>query len=275
MDFLPFVENLAEKGAESMKDRKTYVDNDGVERCEKCNEPVLLLVKELGYVPHVCACERAKDAAEDEAYKRRKAAEAARRKVREAPLYDRSYSGITFDRDTSTCTEASRICRAYVEHFDELRKANSGLLLTGTVGTGKSFYAACIVNALIAEGIPALMFTAPRLLAAMQKDGKAVCDVLNAFPLLVLDDLGAERGTDYAAELLESFIDSRYMAGKPLIITTNLSAREMQNCADMRYRRIYDRVKAMCAVPVILTGESRRAEQQRQKAQQAREIMGI
>lgn len=272
MECSAIVENARLQGIMRARERGTYIDADGKERCSVCHAVKIGKVPNLdGDFPFSCAC----DDAEEKAYKRRKAAADARRKVRESPLFDRGYIAFTFDRDTAPDSEASKLCRSYVRHFDELHKTNTGLLLSGTVGTGKSFYAACIVNALISEGIPALMFTVPRLLAAMQKDGKAVCDALNTFPLLVLDDLGAERGTDYAAELLESFIDSRYTAEKPLIVTTNLSAREMQNCEDMRYKRIYDRVKAMCAVPVVLVGESRRAEQQRQKAQQAREIMGI
>lgn len=271
MELQSLIDAIALEGESVMRERGTFVDEHGVERCAVCHDPVYTIIDGMGKLPIRCAC----DDREDEAYRRRQAEQDARRKVRESPLYNADYSTFTFNRDDTPHSEAATISKAYVEHFAEMRKQNSGLLFSGSVGTGKSFYAACIVNALIAEGVPALMFTSPALVGAIKREGNGLIRELNAFSLIVLDDLGAERNTDYAAELLSFFIDARYTARKPLIITTNLSLREMQNCADMRYKRIYDRVKAMCAVPVILTGESRRAEQQRQKAQQAREIMGI
>lgn len=271
MDIQPFVDTIAAKGENVMTERGTYVDEHGVERCAVCRDPVYTFIDGMGKLPIRCAC----DDREDEAFARRRAEQEARRKVRESPLYNVDYSAYTFDRDDAPQSEAATISRAYVEHFAEMRKQNSGLLFSGSVGTGKSFYAACIYNEVIANGIPALMFTSPALIGAIKREGNGLVRELNAYPLIVLDDLGAERNTDYAAELLNFFVDARYTARKPLVITTNLSAKDMQSCADLRYRRIFDRIRSMCPTAVILTGESRRAEQQRQKAQQAREIMGI
>ena len=58
-------------------------------------------------------------------------------------------------------------------------------------------------------------------------------------------------------ERVYSFIDSRVRARLPLILTTNLSLRQMQETTDLRYQRIYDRVFQVC-YPVEVTGTSRR-----------------
>ena len=271
MELKPLIDAIMLKGESVMRERGTFVDEHGIERCAICRDPVYTFIDGMGKLPIRCAC----DDREDDAFRRRQAEQDARRKVRESPLYNADYSAYTFSHDDTPQSEAASVSKAYAASFAEMSEQNTGLLFSGNVGTGKSFYAACIVNALIADGIPALMFTAPALVGAIKREGNGLIRELNAYPLIVLDDLGAERSTDYAAELLSFFVDARYTARKPLIVTTNLSLREMQSCEDMRYKRIYDRVKAMCAVPVILTGESRRAEQQRQKEQQARDIMGI
>ena len=64
--------------------------------------------------------------------------------------------------------------------------------------------------------------------------------------LLVIDDLGAERDTDFALEKVYNVVDSRYRAKRPIILTTNLSMEEMKENLDIRYTRIYDRIFEMC-----------------------------
>lgn len=78
---------------------------------------------------------------------------------------------------------------------------------------------------------------------------------LNVAKLLIIDDLGAERSTDYALEKVYNIIDSRYLSGKPLILTTNMTLKDMQESEDIRYRRIYDRIFEMC-FPVRFAGRS-------------------
>lgn len=271
MEFKSVLEFIEQRGVSRANERGTYTDENGVVRCSVCHDPVRQYIDGVGERTVTCSC----DKAEEEAEKRRKAAREARNRVSASAYFNPHYDGLTFTSDDQKNADASKKCRSYAAHFTELRSENIGLLLTGTVGAGKSFYAACVVNALIASGTPALMLTTSNLIDALKNDRKAVCNELNSFPLIALDDLGAERGTDYAAELLESFINSRYVANKPLIVTTNLTTRDMKECDDIRYRRIFDRIKAMCAVPVVIVGESRRAEQQERKAQRAREIMGV
>jgi DNA replication protein DnaC len=88
-------------------------------------------------------------------------------------------------------------------------------------------------------------------------DEDAYIAKMNSARLLILDDLGAERGTDYALEIVYNIIDTRYRSGKPMIVTTNLTMNEMQEENNIRLRRIYDRIFEVC-FPVEFRGKSLR-----------------
>jgi DNA replication protein DnaC len=68
--------------------------------------------------------------------------------------------------------------------------------------------------------------------------------------LLVFDDLGAERGTEFAREQVYNVVNARWESGRPFIVTTNLTLQEMQNEEQMVLKRIYDRVLDVCR-PVV------------------------
>ena len=84
-----------------------------------------------------------------------------------------------------------------------------------------------------------------------------VVDRLCGYPLLVIDDFGMERGTEYALEQIYNIIDSRYRSRKPLIVTTNLTLTELKNPQDTTHARIYDRLLELCT-PIACTGPSMR-----------------
>lgn len=258
-------------GLMGQEKRGVYTDEQGVKRCTVCHKPVRYHVEGIGEMPVSCDCVEQERAEQQQ----REAAAEARRRVQDSVLWDRNAPRFTFADDTAPESEAGKVCRAYVERFDEMRRINGGLLFTGTMGTGKSFYAAAITNELTGHGIPALMFTTSRLVSTAAKSIQSMIDEANRFPLVVLDDLGAERSTDYAVEIVEGFVNARYTARKPLIVTTNLTTKQMQNPPDMRYARIFDRLRVMCPRVVVLTGESRRIEQQRERAAQMRDALGL
>ncbi len=101
------------------------------------------------------------------------------------------------------------------------------------------------------------------------QDEAAYIGMLNACSLLIIDDLGAERNTDYALEKVYNVIDSRVRTDKPMILTTNLTFDEMMRNPDIRYRRIYSRIFEHC-FPVEISGKSSRiikaAQRQKQLA---------
>ena len=144
-----------------------------------------------------------------------------------------------------------------------MEEKNIGLLFWGDVGTGKSFLAGCIANALIDQGISCCMTSIARISNAMNglfsEDKNRYLNSLNEYRLLIIDDLGSERNTEYSLEQVYDVIDSRYVSGKPLIITTNLTVEELNNSEDRQRKRINSRVLEMC-IPIKVNDRNLRKE---------------
>ena len=154
------------------------------------------------------------------------------------------------------------LAQRYVDYWPEMRGKNVGLLLWGGVGTGKSFMAGCIANALMEQEVAVYMTNFARIMNELNNafSGRnEVVDRLCGYPLLVIDDFGMERGTEYALEQIYNIIDSRYRSRKPLIVTTNLTLTELKNPQDTAHARIYDRLLELCT-PIACTGPSMRKD---------------
>jgi DNA replication protein DnaC len=166
----------------------------------------------------------------------------------------------TFDADDGANPELSGICKRYVERFDEMFADGKGLLFYGTVGTGKTFMASCIANALIDKGYSCLVTNFARITNELQSDfnkRQAYFDHLNQYSLIVLDDFASERDTEYMGEIVMNVIDARYRVKKPIIIATNLSGEEFDNPSDVRRQRVFSRLFEMC-LPYEVKGKDRR-----------------
>ena len=180
----------------------------------------------------------------------------------------------TFAHDNGKCPQMSK-AHLYVEHWEQMRENNYGLLLWGKVGTGKSYFAGCIANALMEQEISVRMTNFSAILndlTASFEGRNEYIERLCRFPLLILDDFGMERGTEYGLEQVYSVIDSRYRSGKPLIATTNLTLEELQHPQDTPHARIYDRLTSMCA-PVRFTGSNFRKETAQEKLERLKQLM--
>lgn len=85
-----------------------------------------------------------------------------------------------------------QLAQRYVAHWPEMREKNVGLLLWGGVGTGKSFMAGCIANALMEQEVAVCMTNFARIMNELNNafSGRnEVVDRLCGYPLLVIDDL--------------------------------------------------------------------------------------
>ena len=168
------------------------------------------------------------------------------------------------------------IIKNYVQHFPELYREQQGLVLYGQNGTGKSYLAAALCNALIDGGHEAYFTTFSRIEkeagAKTREERKEYLDSLNGFSLLVLDDLGAERGSDYMQELVFNVVDARYGSGKPMIVTTNLTMNDLKTPHTAQQSRIYDRILQIC-YPVPVTGDSLRRRDTKERYYHTKEIL--
>lgn len=221
-----------------------------------------------------CLCDCEAEALEKKKLEIQKSEEMrAIERLRGASLMPGKFRHISFDdyRIRPDNEKAYRIATGYVKQFRQNEKSNTGLLLYGSVGTGKSFTAACIANALLEQKIPVVMTSFVKILQDIAPgsgidEGTYINDLNNA-RLLIIDDLGAERSTDYALEKVYNVIDSRLRANRPIILTTNLQLDEMIKTEDIRFKRIYDRIFEVC-LPVAMNGKSFRIERaaERQEA---------
>ena len=145
----------------------------------------------------------------------------------------------------------------------------------GKVGTGKSYFAGCIANALMEKEIPVCMTNFATILndlAATFEGRNDYISRLCRYPLLIIDDFGMERGTEYGLEQVYNVIDSRYRSGLPLIVTTNLTLQELQNPPDTPHERIYDRLREMCQ-PVYFSGENQRKQTAQEKMERLKKLL--
>ncbi len=138
------------------------------------------------------------------------------------------------------------------------RRRTSAYLLWGSVGTGKSYFAGCIANALMEQEITVRMTNFALILndltASFEGRNDYIAQLCRAM-LLIIDDFGMERGTEYGLEQVYNVIDSRYRSRKPLIVTTNIPLHDLQHPLDTAHARIYDRLLEMCA-PIRFSGEN-------------------
>lgn len=208
---------------------------------------------------------------------KRRLAEEAVKAARERLAQMRESGGIShtalFER-ADTSPEMDR-CWKYAANWERARNENIGLLLWGDVGTGKTFAAHCICNALLTREQPARAFvTSLSRVLNSGWDKSEITKRIRTAPLVVFDDLGAERESDYALENIFMMVDERYRARKPLIVTTNLTLEEMRNPCDIRSKRIYDRILEIC-VPIQFRGPSRRGDVTNKKYAFARDVLGF
>lgn len=260
-----------------------YVADDGLIHCGKCNGkkqtrlPASAFTGGREMIVHcICKCQVEAEKRRKEADERKKAMERIER-LKSASLIDDKLKNArlcTFQKDANN-KKVYELAERYVERFDEMYQKKQGLLFWGTVGTGKSYTAACIANELLEQNIPVIMTSFVKILQNIQcnhEEEKVYMSRLNDARLLVIDDLGTERNTDYALEKVYNIIDSRYRMEKPLILTTNMTVREMQENTDIRYRRIYDRIFEMC-FPVHVPGNSWREKEAARRFDEMRALI--
>lgn len=268
-----FLDKLATM-AEPKEDE--YLGEDGLLHCSKCHTPrqCRVNVQERECIfPCICQCQ--KEAREAE---KRRTEEAERRmyiqRLKANGIQERHLLEWTFaDAEDNRYI---RMAKNYVENWKKVREQNLGLLLWGDVGTGKSFLAACIANALIERGTPVLMTNFSKILNQMggmySEERYRYIASFSQFPLLVIDDLGIERSTEYALEQVYAVVDERYKSGLPLLITTNLTIDAIRNATDVAHARIFSRVLEMCT-PVHVAGCNRRTAIGKTKQEFVKEVL--
>lgn len=233
-DVKEFIENAPEEN--------TNNEPKVLAKCEKCGEPTLLEFSE-GRTKYIeCSCQKeARIKAKIEKFK-------------ELSITSRNSGRDNFKNailgDNKAENELYRKIKNYVKGFDKVLEINDGLLFRGGCGTGKTFLANCICNYLTEHGYTVLSFNLAGYLRTIKDNFQIESQLLEAAKeadMLFIDDLGSEKISDeWGKEKINSLIDVRYNAEKPMIITTNLSAEEMIDFLKFKgINKISDRLNEM------------------------------
>lgn len=256
----PILDDLAKKSYDRIAvEDGDYRGEDGFWYCGKCHTPKEQITEAMGrqfrhMIP--CKCEAEKMKAREELEKHMHYRD---------NLLDRCFRypemrDWTFENDNGNNPGLATVCRNFVENFGEFSEAGRGLLLYGSPGIGKSWFAACVANALIEREIACKFLDFTQIgneLIGMGNGRNDYIETLARYPLLILDDLDAERNTSFMDEVVFSVIDARTKAKTPLLVTTNLTRDELSNPKDTGKRRIISRLYQIC-MPYEVVGSDQR-----------------
>lgn len=274
-EFEQVFDNIA---ASATPEPEDYTDPEtGILHCGNCHTPKQCRVEIFGkpkLMPCTCQCLREQLEKEEQARKEQQRLDRIRR-LKANGLQDRALFAYTFDVDSGT-NPAMQYAHRYVRHWAEVKTQGQGLLLWGGVGTGKTFAAACIANALTEQDVPVLMTNFSKILNSLSgmfsDDKNRYLASFKEFDLLIIDDLGIERNSEYAQKQVYNIVDSRYLSRLPFIITTNLTLSELKKPKDTAHARIYDRILERCA-PVLFNGRNYRTENAETTKNDIRELL--
>ena len=273
------VEDLIQKSYTNIPQNEgDYIGENGLLYCGKCNTPKQVEIECFGKTRRpmcLCKCATEKRDAEEREEKRRKFEERVK-DLRRTGFPKGDMQNWTFANDDMANEKITKAMKNYVTHFAELKKQGKGLLLYGTVGTGKTFAACEVANALIDKGYPVLVTNFARMINQIQGtfEKQEYIDSLNNFSLLIIDDLSAERDTSFANEQVFQIIDARYRANLPMIITTNLSMETLKRPESINQQRVYERILERC-FPIKVTGENKRRNKIREEYRNMQELLGL
>lgn len=143
---------------------------------------------------------------------------------------------------------AFKVAKHYAEHFEEF--GSESIMLWGDVGNGKTHLAAAIHNYLIAQGKTVVFISMPELLskirATFNRDNneseQQIMKALMICDLLIIDDLGAEKISDWVLDTIFQIIDGRGRRERPILATSNLNPKDLPNRIE---KRIPDRLVEM------------------------------
>jgi DNA replication protein DnaC len=182
------------------------------------------------------------------------------------------YQGVSFDRppvaDMARDPQLRIVLAAVRAYLDELPARigdGRGLWLEGDVGTGKTTLAMLVSKTAIEAGYSVAIYSLPRLLARIRRTYDADASELSyleffrrltSVDLLHIDDLGAEKRSDWVLEQLYAIVDERYATNRSIVVTTNMKVPELE---DQIGQRTVSRLAETCETLPMYGGDRRYA----------------
>ena len=206
----------------------------GLRHCRECGKPrqKQFVFNGRVWTPDIpCLCqEKVRQQAEAAVKQRDQMADISRMRI--SGLQDKNLLQSTFAKDLGFNASAMRKAKQYVEHWEEMKRNNAGMMLLGDTGTGKTFMAGCIANRFISRGYSVVYQSAYKLFQFMEDykfnrvernaESGLFERIYNA-DLLIIDDLGTEFSTAYTCSVLFDILNTRLLNKKSTVISSNLN----------------------------------------------------
>lgn len=228
------------------------------------NEKVLEFLPEfikekVRYIPDCDCLEKIKEKELEELEKKR-VQECIKNRIKrykDISVIDKKFNNSKFE-NADMRDKHMIISKKFAEKFIERGTAPQGIIFYGGVGVGKTFASNCIANFLMDRGKTVLVMNLGLYLSKLKREWseaeKDVLDYVKTCDLLILDDFGVEKSSEFVIEKVFSLIDTRYRTEKPMIVTSNLNLEEIENKFGSR---IADRIGEMC-FQLSVIGKSKR-----------------
>ena len=203
------------------------VGSDGLQYCKVCGEAKEAFFPEGGFMgmkkhTRQCACDRKAYEEEQKYFKEKEHRELVSRNT--SICFDESRMEEWTFENADMSDAVMHKAKSYVDNWEEMKRNHIGCLFWGPVGTGKSYIAGCIANELLKREVTVKMTNFNTIIDDIfpLADKTEYINALASYQLLIIDDLGVERNSEYALGIVFSVIDRRIRSGRPLIITTNI-----------------------------------------------------
>lgn len=164
---------------------------------------------------------------------------------------DRTFNNFDRKRNEKAYDDAVMYASTFKDQFGK------GLIFMGSVGTGKTHLAAAITHYLTEHGIPVKFGNIVELFDSIRdaySTDDEILSELKGLPVLVIDDLGKERKTDWTTEKIYEIVNYRYEHELPIIVTTNCTREQLQKRLG---EATMSRVMEMCK-PIVMVGDDMR-----------------
>lgn len=250
------------------------------ERCLNCGRPIEYIkpAEHIGWIRRDCECVFEKRKAELQ-----QGVINAREYIREKCGVPKKYLDKTFDNYIPRSEDEKKLKQLGIE-FAEKNFDNIGIwfVMTGGVGVGKTHISTAIMNKTI-DTMDIAEHTAKHFITGYTDNVILPCryvrctdliegekdrmkdysgidyeSICKYTPLLVLDDFGVTKSTDWNKDLFYRILDYRYINELPTVLSTNLTADELKEALGARS---YDRLKDMCKNPLAVNGSSFRGKE--------------
>jgi DNA replication protein DnaC len=181
-------------------------------------------------------------------------------------LIPAKFRGVSFERPPVSSMDSTvvGVAREFVAALGDALAAGRGLWLMGDVGTGKTTLAMLVSKSALEADHTVAIYSLPRLLSRIRRTYDAEAgeqgyleffDRLTSVDLLHLDDLGAEKSSDWVLEQLYSIVNERYETQRSMLVTTNLDQAQLE---EQIGARTVSRLVEICGDPLPMFGDDHR-----------------